>query len=58
MRCRKCGNEMIFIAEKGKKILGVKIKQIALACWDCGIATIQEYQEREHGLRKRIVNVH
>ena len=58
MKCRRCGKEMIFIAERGKKILGVKIKQIALACWDCGIATIKEYQEMERGLGRRIVNVH
>lgn len=57
MNCRKCGKEMIFLAENGKKILDVRIKQIVLACWECELATVQTFQETDHGLRKRVVNV-
>ena len=57
MICRRCKKEMLFIAENGRKILGVRVKQIALACWDCGIATIQEYQEKDYGLGKKVVSM-
>jgi hypothetical protein len=57
MKCRICRKEMIFVADHSRKVLGVRLKQILSVCWDCGLAVVEEYQQNEHGLGKRVVTM-
>jgi hypothetical protein len=57
MKCRICSKQMVFVAEHGREVLGVKMKQILSVCWDCGRAVVEEYQQKEHCLGKRVVRM-
>jgi hypothetical protein len=57
MKCRICRKEMIFVADHSKKVLGIKLKQILSVCWGCGRAVVEEYQQTEHGLGKRVITM-
>jgi hypothetical protein len=57
MKCRICRKDMVFVAEHARSVLGVKMKQILSVCWDCGRAVVEEYQQNENGLGKRVITM-
>ncbi len=57
MKCRICSKQMVFVAEHSREVLRVKVKQILSVCWDCGRAVVEEYQQNEHGLGKRVITM-
>lgn len=55
MRCAKCRREMLAVAEKGKTVLRLPVRQIVYVCWECGISRVQDYQLEMTPLEKKIL---